>query len=171
MEVTFRPDKTVYIENARIIFRNFKGAPDRFNREGGKRTFNVVIPAEDIAEALSDNGWNVSIKPPREEGDTPLMNMKVNLRYNYGRGPFIAMYSGNRKVRVTEDMVDMLDSIDIDHVNMILRPYFWDETGHSPASAYLNSLEVFQRIDDIEARFAEEEAPVEDDEPPFALRR
>ena len=68
------------INDARIIWKNFTGRGDRFNREGD-RNFHLVIPTqEDCNLLLSDknkygDSWNVKIKPPREEGDVPFMDI------------------------------------------------------------------------------------------------
>ena len=49
------------IENCRITFKNFSGKETKFN-PAGRRNFAVVLD-EDTAHKLSDDGWNVKIRP------------------------------------------------------------------------------------------------------------
>ena len=67
------------IEDARIIYRNFAGLPSKFNREGD-RNFAVIIPSQDICDKLTEDGWNVKIKPPREEDEEPFMYLPVKVK-------------------------------------------------------------------------------------------
>ena len=67
MQVKFRKD-ILEIEDARIIYRNFEGVASKFNREGD-RNFAVIVPNDEIKDILVEAGWNVKIKPPRDEDD------------------------------------------------------------------------------------------------------
>lgn len=66
MKITFAPRGILQIDDARIMFRNFRGEASKYNREGD-RNFALIIPDDETATALSKAGWNVTIKPPREE--------------------------------------------------------------------------------------------------------
>ena len=159
MELTFAPRGILQIDDARIAFRNFRGEGDKFNREGD-RNFVLIIPTEEIADALTKEGWNVKIRDPREEGDTPFMYLPVKVKFN-DRGPQVYLVTGNRRNRLDEGTVAMLDDIDIINVNLDIRPYDWEVNGKTGRTAYLQAIEVFQEIDRFAARYAEEESPRE----------
>lgn len=165
MELTFAPKNILQIDDARIIFRNFSGEGGKFNKEGD-RNFALVIPNQEIADALMDNknqygvGWNVKIKAPREEGDEPFIYLPVKVKFN-DRGPIVYLQSGRNRVRLYEDTVGMLDEIDISNVDLDIRPYDAEINGKPYRSAYLQSICVTQEIDRFAARFAEDEYPEE----------
>ena len=130
MKINFASRGVVQIDEARIIYRNFAGAPSKFNREGD-RNFAVVIEDQDIAEALTEKGWNVKIKPPREEGDEPFMFLPVKVKFN-DRGPRVYLQNslgGLNRVTLDEDTVGILDNVDITNVDLDIRPYDWDVQG------------------------------------------
>ena len=154
MNITFAPRGILQIDNATIIYRNFSGAPSKFNREGD-RNFAVVIPEEEMAEALMNEGWNVKVKPPREEGDKPFMYLPVKVKFN-DRGPAIYLKSGSHQNKLDEEAVGIIDNIDILNVDLDVRPYDWEVNGKEGRTAYLQSMLVEQDVD----RFA---APVFED--------
>ena len=155
MELTFAPRGILQIDDARIMFRNFRGEGDKFNREGD-RNFVLIIPTEDIADALCKEGWNVKIKDPREEGDTPFMYLPVKVKFNE-RGPQVYLKTGDRVNKLDEDSVAILDDIDILSVSMDIRPYDWEVNGKTGRSAYLQSIEIIQKIDRFAARYEEDD--------------
>lgn len=162
MKINFATRGVVQIDDARIIYRNFAGAPSKFNREGD-RNFAVVIEDQDIAEALTEKGWNVKIKPPREEGDEPFMFLPVKVKFN-DRGPKVYLQNslgGRNRVTLDEDTVGILDNVDIINVDLDIRPYDWDVQGKTGRTAYLQSICVTQEVDRFLDRYAEQESPEE----------
>ncbi len=145
MHITFAPNNILQIDDARIIFRNFSGAPSKFNREGD-RNFAVIIPEQEIADALIAEGWNVKIKPPREDGDTPFMYLPVKIKFN-DRGPRVYLKSGSNIIRLDEESVSCLDNVDIISVDLDIRPYDWNVNGMEGRTAYLQSIQVTQEVD------------------------
>lgn len=164
MELTIAPRGILQIDDARIAFRNFRGEGDTYNREGD-RNFALIIPTEEIAEALEREGWNVKIRDPHDEGDKPFMYLPVKVKFN-NRGPQVYLKTGDKINKLDEESVGILDDVDILSVSMDIRPYDWviqegTKNEKSGRSAYLQSMEVIQEIDRFMARYAEEEHPEE----------
>lgn len=156
MNITFAPKGILQIDDARIIYRNFSGAPSKFNREGD-RNFSVIIPNEEQSQALIKEGWNVKIKPPREEGDSPFMHLPVKVKFN-DRGPNVYLVTGDRMNKLDEETVGLLDDVDILRVDLDIRPYDWDVNGKTGRTAYLQSIKVVQQVDRFAAdRFEDAE--------------
>lgn len=151
MRLTFAPRGILQIDNARIIYKNFSGESSKFNREGD-RNFAVVIPEQDMVDRLVDEGWNVKIKPPRDEEDEPFMYLPVKIKFN-DRGPNVYLISGTHRHRLDEESIECLDNIDILNVDLDIRPYDWEVNGKEGRTAYLQSMEVTQEIDRFAARY------------------
>lgn len=158
MELTFAPKNILQIDDARIIFKNFEGRGDKFNREGD-RNFSLLIEDPNTADALIKEGWNVKIKPGRDEDEGDFMRLPVKVKFT-DYGPNVYLVSGGRRVELDEESIACLDNIDIESVDMDLRPYDWDVNGRTGRTAYLQSMQVVQRVD----RFAERYARMTDDE-------
>lgn len=159
MEIIFAPRDILQINNARIVYKNFSGKPSAFNREGD-RNFSLVIPNIEIADTLKDKGWNIKIKPPREEGDEPFITMPVKIKFN-DRGPRVYLETGNNLVRLDEESICCLDNVDIVKVDMDIRPYDWEINGKTGRTAYLQAIKVTQEVDRFCQQYAEEEYPEE----------
>lgn len=154
MKITFAPRGILQIDDARIIYRNFSGAPSKYNREGD-RNFAVVIPDQDIADALVNEGWNVKIKPPRDEDDAPFMYLPVKVKFN-DRGPTVYLKTGDRVNTLDEESVGILDNVDILGVDLDVRPYDWEVNDKTGRTAYLQSIHVTQKVDRFAARYTED---------------
>lgn len=160
MEITFVQDRKrrlLQIDDAELIFKNFEGRGDRYNREG-ERNFAVkiydVATAEDLQNDMNEMGasWNVKIKPPRDEGDAPFMYLPVKVKFT-GFGPQVFLITGNRKIELSEETIGMLDNIQIERVDLDIRAYDDQANGKAFRAAYLDKLYVTQKTDRFTDRY------------------
>lgn len=153
MNITFAPRGILQIDDARIIYRNFTGMGSKFNREGD-RNFAVVIDDRDLAGTLIEEGWNVKIKPPRDEDEDPFMYLPVKIKFN-DRGPNVYLKSGSATNKLDEESIGCIDNVDILEVDLDIRPYDWSVNGKEGRTAYLQSMHVTQEIDRFAERYSD----------------
>jgi hypothetical protein len=156
-----RQPGTVLIEDARIVFRNFAGLEGQYNR-AGDRNFGVILPP-DIAQQMEQDGWNVKYLKPREDDEGPTPWVSVSVSYK-GRPPTIVMITDRydretgevkqQRVTLPEELVEMVDYADIAKADLILNPYVWNVSGKSGVKAYLKSLFITIRQDELERKYA-----------------
>ena len=151
MEITFAPKGIMQIDDARIIFKNFEGRGDKFNREGD-RNFSLLIEDPNTAEAMKREGWNVKIKEGRDPDEGPFMRLPVKVKFT-DYGPTVYLNSAGNVVKLNEESIGCLDNIEIETVNMDIRPYDWEVNGKTGRTAYLQSMEVVQRVDRFAAKY------------------
>lgn len=130
----------IVIDNAKIIFRNFAGAPSKYNR-AGDRNFCVVIEDPEFAETLNRDGWNIKKRMPRDEGDDPLYYLQVKVAFN-AYPPQIKMYTKKKVTDLNEETISGLDYAGIENVDLTIRPYTYEVSGRSGISAYLKYMHV-----------------------------
>lgn len=131
----------IEIENAKIIWRNFAGKGDTYNREGN-RNFNVVIEDESSALMLQDEGWNVRLKEPREgyDGD-PFYHMEVTVSYA-NIPPNVWLITSSNKTLLDENTIESLDYAEIESIDLVISPYRWEVNGKTGVKAYLKTAYV-----------------------------
>lgn len=153
-------DKTFMVEDAQIVFRNFAGKADKYNREGD-RNFSVIIPPDD-AEKLMADGWNVRVREPRDEGDEPIYMIQVSVSYKV-KPPRITLITSSKRTFVTEDIVDIIDQLDIEKVDLIASGYEWEVNGKTGVKAYLKTMYLTIDEDPLQAKYGfGDVAPKED---------
>lgn len=153
---------TVLIEDARIVFKNFKGEEGPFNREGD-RNFAVLLD-DALADELKADGWNVKYLKVREEnaaeGETPQAYVQVSVGYK-NKPPNITLITSKNRTHLGEDEVEMLDWADIAHIDLIFQPYNWvvqegTDREARGVKAYLKTMFVTIHEDELELKYAED---------------
>ena len=158
----------IIMRNARLIFRNFAGKADNFNA-AGNRNFSVVIDDADLAMQLKGDGWNVKMRPPRDEDGDPLYYLSVKVNFGSYRPPKIykvtldAEGKQKNKVQLDEDSVDCLDYAELKKCDLKISPYVWSVGDKSGVKAYLSELYACVQEDELEALYG----MPEDDGVPF----
>lgn len=144
--------KNLVIENAHIFFRNFKGEESKFNAKG-KRNFCVEID-NDIAESLSEDGWNIRWLRPRNEDEVPRAYLQVAVNYE-NIPPKIMTITHKGKTMLTDESIDILDWAEIENVDLIIRPYNWEVNGKTGVKAYVKSMYVTLVEDEFSDKYDE----------------
>ena len=139
----------ITIQDARVVFKNFRGLEDKYNRKGA-RNFSVVLDDEQ-ADRLKRQGFNVRSRDGREEGDPQFHTLKINVQFaTRGRPPRVVMVSSRNKTPIDEGLIDILDDAEITTVDVRFRPYEYED---GKFSAYLVTLFANIIEDELETRY------------------
>lgn len=152
----------VTLEDVRIVFRNFAGVARKFN-DAGKRNFAVVL-TDEMATELEQDSWNVKRRPPREDDEDPFNILKVKVSFQ-GRPPRLVLLSRRGRTTLDEETAELMDFVEIDKVDLIIRPYDVVVDGKAYRSAYLKTIYVTMHEDDLDVKYAEFEEITSAEEP------
>lgn len=140
-----------------ILFRNFRGAPDRWNKDGGKRSFTVV-PTEEKAAELEEAGLYVRWKDFEDGTSEP--RLKVMVRFDNIPPKILMGTDPQRMLPLMEEDVGQLDNAELVSVDLVINPYRFEDK----CTAYLQTGYFVIAPDDFRDKYSEY---VEDDDLPF----
>lgn len=141
------------IENGRLIYRNFSGAPKKFNA-AGLRNFHVVLDP-DQARELEADGWNIKWPKPREDEEARNPTLKVKVRFDH-YPPHVVMITNKNRVELDEESIGLLDTAEIVIADLrITGSYNELESGWKGFTAYLSQLFVTIAEGDLMAKYSD----------------
>lgn len=154
---------TLCIEDAELLYKNFRGLENSCNDDGA-RNFCVYIDDDDVAQKLIEDGWNVKIRQPKNDNETPRYYIKVNVNFKSYQPPLIVMFKGRNRVELTEETVGQLDGAYIESVDLEISPYDYGtrRNGRPAYSGYVKEMYVTIAEGRFAAKHAAKEAPEEE---------
>lgn len=144
----------VTFRDVSIIFKNFSGEEQKYNREGD-RNFSILLGEEDALEMLG-KGWNVKPLRRQEEDDQQLYHLKVSVSFKI-RPPRVWMVTnrGQNRTLLGEGLVGMMDHVDLVKTDLVISAYNWEVSGNSGKKAYLQSFFGHIYEDELELEYAD----------------
>lgn len=142
----------IEFENAEIIYRNFEGREDKFNR-AGNRHFSVIL-SEKQAIQLSDMGCNVKRTKPRDPEEEGKPYVKIFLGMYE---PEIYVITRGRKKLLQPNQYAKLDRVEIEEADLEVTKSNkeWESNGRTGYSLYLETLVCKIRESRILAKYDE----------------
>jgi hypothetical protein len=149
------------VEGAAIIWTNFEGRPTKYVAAGGKRTF-VLVLSKTMAEQLKEEGWNVKVREPQEEGDEVIYHTEIVVNIDAKIPPKVVLLSEFRgkktSMKLTGDNIRRLDRVNIANVDLIIRPFTHGFSSVATIKGYANTIYVTQGPDtNFDGKYAEYE--------------
>lgn len=146
------------MENARLIFRNFEGREEKYNRKGD-RNFGLIIEDSEVAQQLAEDGWNIKELTPKNNDDyddTPevIYWLPVTVRFD-NVPPKVMLVTRRKKTRLNEDNINTIDYANIAKVDLTVTPYDWEVNGKSGTKAYLQTMYVTINEDEFADKYAD----------------
>lgn len=146
------------MENARLIFRNFEGREEKYNRKGD-RNFGLIIEDPEVAQQLAEDGWNIKELTPKNNDDyddTPevIYWLPVTVRFD-NVPPKVMLVTRRKKTRLNEENINTIDYANIAKVDLTVTPYDWEVNGKSGTKAYLQTMYVTINEDEFADKYAD----------------
>lgn len=152
------------LDNRDIYFKNFKGAPGMYNKEGD-RNFGVFI-SDEMAYELREKGWNVKSVTKEDSPNFGRSYLKVLVRLNWRPTPKIYKLTSKNKMRLDEETLEDLDDYIFDRIDMkITRVYLkrYDQWTQCLEKGFFTMAE-----DELDIMYPDEFVPFEEeDDNPF----
>ena len=148
----------IVMENARLIFRNFEGREEKYNRKGD-RNFGLIIEDPEVAQQLTEDGWNIKELTPKNNDnydDTPevIYWLPVTVRFD-NVPPKVMLITRRKKTRLNEDNINTVDYANIAKVDLTVTPYDWEVNGKSGTKAYLQTAYITINEDEFADKYAD----------------
>ena len=147
------------VQNTTLVYKNFSGAPTKYNREGGRPTFAIVLDPQQ-ADKFREKGFN--IKPFRPQDEEELYSLEIKVNWNSRFPPninVIELVQGQvkgkpkPKNRITSGV---LDTFQIKKADVLFNGHEYDPVDHpGKCTAYLSTAYIHVELNELDAIYSE----------------
>ena len=149
--------KTLEIDNAVIIWKNFSGKANRFGDT--TKHFNIVVNKE-VADELAKKGVRIysSNDTDSETGEPSFRFFDVKINMDNAYPPLVTVFTDYNGVRthnaLNKETIGALDQISIESSDCAVHFYMADKS-NGKATAYLHKLNVINhKVDEFGGKYA-----------------
>ena len=155
--------RIIEVENARIIYPNFRGLEGQYNKKGDR---NFVIKlSEEEAQPFIDAGIRVKTRPSRDYEDEQDYLVRVNVNMESEYPPHIVMITRRNQTVLDSESVGLLDKANIESVDLAINIYRRrtpDGKGIASVTAYLNEMYVTIFESRLREKYEREDNPIDE---------
>ena len=163
---SFTENRELVVENAVIMWTNFGGNPTKFNPNGGKRTFDLVLP-DRIAGMLDSDGWNIKEVRGKNDNDPVMFVTEIGVNPRSNLSIFLCEEVNGKKYRfrVKPEDLSVLDTYQYSDIAVLIRPYVHgrQNSAGSTIKGYLQQMNLVRLNEDYfhdkYAEYANAESP------------
>lgn len=166
----FDKSANIMVDDAQIIFRNFRGIDRGYNPKHEKSFSLLVSPERFDIDAMKADGWNLKQLKPREGYEDEPINYHLPVTVRWDNFPPIIYLvtkvddGKHRRTRLDEETSFMIDTAEIASVKLeISHGKTYDFQGKVGIKAYLKKM----YIELVEDRFEEAYDFVDDEDAPW----
>ena len=140
----------IAVSNAVVMWKNFAGNPDKFNKAGGDRNFTLRLD-EEMYNTIKDKGFNIKMLNRRDDDVEDHYALKIKI----GEKPYpkVIMISGRNHKLLDKDTVGLLDEVMIDNVDLQFKGWAYEVGGRRGLSAYLSAIYVTIQTDEFVEKY------------------
>lgn len=138
---TINANGSITIRDAQIFSRNFAGEEKPYN-DRGKRNFCLVIDDPQLAEKLTNEGWNIKHFKQRDPDDEPAAFTQIGVNMGSKNPPLIRLNTSKGPIDLSESNLGLLDRADLQTIDLTINPYHWKDRAGNPGGVkgYLHTL-------------------------------
>jgi hypothetical protein len=150
-KVTLSHGVELNIKNAVLRYRNFTGAPGKYNA-AGNRNFCVMLEEEQAKQLLAD-GWNIKRLKPKDPEDWDQPYLQVTVAFGDYPPKIWSIRKDGNHTKYDESAVNSLDWAEFESVDLVISPSYWNVNGKSGVKAYLRAMYVVLYVDPFEEKY------------------
>lgn len=157
----------IVIYDAKIIFKNFSGRGDTYNREGN-RIFCLILDNEELYSWAEEHGWPIKHRGAEDEDGYDYIKVEVSYKFD-SVSPRVVFIKDGVKTEIDENGIGALDWADIIKADIMIRNRTWKYNGKEGYKPQLSAIYAELYVDPLERKYGKMVEELDNDGVPFDI--